>query len=227
MEKYYQKIKEFAIYESDFAGILSERTFLAEIGVVLLAVFGMGFALSLLLLVDMGTDPCSMMNKAISAKTGMSFGNWQALMNTVLLVLVVIFGGRNLGFGTLANMFLIGYFVDFFTWIWNRVLPADFFTTLPVRIAVLIPSVILFILTAALYMDVDMGTAPYDAIPIIISGHLPKVPFKVIRIAFDFSVTMIGFSFGGKIGAMTVIMILALGPVIQWLGDIMKKHFLH
>ena len=30
MEKYYQKIKEFAIYESDFAGILSERTFLAE-----------------------------------------------------------------------------------------------------------------------------------------------------------------------------------------------------
>ena len=77
----------------------------------------------------------------------------------------------------------------------------------------------------SLLLLVDMGTAPYDAIPIIISGHLPKVPFKVIRIAFDFSVTMIGFSFGGKIGAMTVIMILALGPVIQWLGDIMKKHF--
>ena len=198
-------------------GFYQKEHFWLRLGVVLLAVFGMGFALSLLLLVDMGTDPCSMMSKAISAKIGMSFGNWQALMNTVLLVLVVIFGGRNLGFGTLANMFLIGYFVDFFTWIWNRVLPADFFTTLPVRIAVLIP--------AALYMDVDMGTAPYDAIPIIISGHLPKVPFKVIRIAFDFSVTMIGFSFGGKIGAMTVIMILALGPVIQWLGDIMKKHF--
>ena len=206
-------------------GFYQKEHFWLRLGVVLLAVFGMGFALSLLLLVDMGTDPCSMMNKAISAKTGMSFGNWQALMNTVLLVLVVIFGGRNLGFGTLANMFLIGYFVDFFTWIWNRVLPADSLTTLPTRIAVLTPSVILFILPAALYIDVDIATAPYDAIPIIISGHLPKVPFKVIRIAFDFSVTMIGFSFGGKIGAMTVIMILALGPVIQWLGDIMKKHF--
>ena len=114
-------------------GFYQKEHFWLRLGVVLLAVFGMGFALSLLLLVDMGTDPCSMMNKAISAKTGMSFGNWQALMNTVLLVLVVIFGGRNLGFGTLANMFLIG--------------------------------------------------------------------------------------------SMTVIMILALGPVIQWLGDIMKKHF--
>ena len=64
MEKYYQKIKEFAIYESDFAGILSERTFLAETWSGTAGVFGMGFALSLLLLVDMGTDPCSMMSKS-------------------------------------------------------------------------------------------------------------------------------------------------------------------
>jgi len=77
-------------------GFYQKEHFWLRLGVVLLAVFGMGFALSLLLLVDMGTDPCSMMSKAISAKIGMSFGNWQALMNTVLLVLVVIFGGRNL-----------------------------------------------------------------------------------------------------------------------------------
>ena len=84
-------------------GFYQKEHFWLRLGVVLLAVLGMGFALSLLLLVDMGTDPCSMMNKAISAKTGMSFGNWQALMNTVLLVLVVIFGGRNLGSGTLCT----------------------------------------------------------------------------------------------------------------------------
>lgn len=94
-------------------GFYQKEHFWLRLGVVLLAVFGMGFALSLLLLVDMGTDPCSMMSKAISTQIGMSFGNWQAMMNTVLLVLVVIFGGRNLGFGTLANMFLVGYFVDF------------------------------------------------------------------------------------------------------------------
>ena len=81
-------------------GFYQKEHFWLRLGVVLLAVFGMGFALSLLLLVDMGTDPCSMMSKAISTQIGMSFGNWQAMMNTVLLVLVVIFGGRNLGFGT-------------------------------------------------------------------------------------------------------------------------------
>ena len=59
-------------------GFYQKEHFWLRLGVVLLAVFGMGFALSLLLLVDMGTDPCSMMSKAISAKIGMSFGNWQA-----------------------------------------------------------------------------------------------------------------------------------------------------
>ncbi len=206
-------------------GFYQKKHFGVRLVTVLLAVLGMGFSLSFLLLVNMGTDPCTMMNKAISARLGMTFGNWQALFNIVLLVIVVIFGGRNLGFGTLANMILIGYFADFFTWLWDKVLPADMFTSLPVRIAVLIPAIILFILTAALYMDVDMGTAPYDAIPIIISAHLPKVPFKVIRMSFDFIVTIIGLVFGGKLGIMTVIMILTLGPVIQWLGDVLKKHF--
>ena len=73
----------------------------------------MGFALSWLLLVDLGTDPCTLLNQTISTRLGISIGNWQALFNTVLLIFVIIFGGRNLGFGTLANMFLVGYSIDF------------------------------------------------------------------------------------------------------------------
>ena len=132
---------------------------------------------------------------------------------------------KNLGFGTLANMILIGYYADFFMWIWNQVFPENLFQSMQVRIGVLIPAIIVFILSAALYMDVDMGTAPYDAIPIIISDHLPKVPFKVVRMCFDCIVTILGLVFGGKLGIMTVIMVLTLGPVIQWMGNILKKYF--
>lgn len=225
MEKYYQKIKEFAIYESDFAGILSERTFLAETWRGTAGSIRNGICIVVAAAGGYGNRSVQYDEQSDFRKDRYEF--WK-LAGT----------DEHGASGTGCNLRRKK------PWLWNtgeyvshRILcrllhmdlepgtAADFFTTLPVRIAVLIPSVILFILTAALYMDVDMGTAPYDAIPIIISGHLPKVPFKVIRIAFDFSVTMIGFFFGGKIGAMTVIMILALGPVIQWLGDIMKKHF--
>ena len=150
----------------------------------------MGFCLSWLVLCDMGTDPCTMMNLAISDKLGMAIGDWQALMNIVLLIFVIIFGGRNLGFGTLANMFLVGYSLQFFSWLWGIVLPAGVvtdgvFTSMTVRICVLFPSLICFIFAAALYMDVDLGTAPYDAVPYIIWNALKKkassIPFRFVR----------------------------------------------
>ena len=190
---------------------------------VIAAVILMGFALSWLLLVDLGTDPCTLLNQTISTRLGISIGNWQALFNIVLLIFVIIFGGRNLGFGTLANMFLVGYSIDFFSWIWAKVLPADLFTSMGVRIAVLIPALVLFILAASFYMDVDMGTAPYDAVSFIISTHLPNVSFRVIRIVYDFVVTAIAV-LGGKLGIVTVLMVITLGPVIEWLGNIMKQH---
>ena len=204
-------------------GFYQKRHFWTRLIVVVLAVVVMGFSLSWLLLVDLGTDPCTLMNNSISAKIGMSLGNWQALLNILLLVIVVIFGGRNLGFGTLANMFLVGYSIDFFSWIWDKVLPENIFTSWTVRIIILVPALIIFVLAAAVYMNVDMGTAPYDAIPFIISQKLPKVSFRMIRMIFDFSVITIGILFGGKLGIVTVLMALTLGPVIAWVGRVMNE----
>ena len=204
-------------------GFYQKRHFWTRLIVVVLAVVVMGFSLSWLLLVDLGTDPCTLMNNSISAKIGMSLGNWQALLNILLLVIVVIFGGRNLGFGTLANMFLVGYSIDFFSWIWDKVLPENIFTSWTVRIIILVPALIIFVLAAAVYMNVDMGTAPYDAIPFIISQKLPKVSFRMIRMIFDFSVITIGILFGGKLGIVTVLMALTLGPVIAWVGKVMNE----
>lgn len=204
-------------------GFYQKKHFWTRLAAVLLAVVAMGFALSWLLLVDLGTDPCTLMNTVIAGKLGMSLGNWQALLNTILLIIVIFFGGRNLGFGTLANMFLVGYSIDFFSWLWQRILPLGLFESMGVRIAVLIPALALFVLAAAVYMDVNMGTAPYDAIPIIISGHLPDVPFRTVRMIFDFTVIVIGILFGGHFGVVTLLMALTLGPVISWVGNKMSE----
>lgn len=86
-------------------GFYQKKHFWTRLILVIAAVILMGFALSWLLLVDLGTDPCTLLNQTISTRLGISIGNWQALFNTVLLIFVIIFGGRNLGFGTFANMF--------------------------------------------------------------------------------------------------------------------------
>ena len=86
-------------------GFYQKKHFWTRLILVIAAVILMGFALSWLLLVDLGTDPCTLLNQTISTRLGISIGNWQALFNTVLLIFVIIFGGRNLGFGTSQTCF--------------------------------------------------------------------------------------------------------------------------
>lgn len=52
-------------------GMYQKKNFGVRLTAVILSVIVMGFALSLLVLVDLGTDPCTSMNLAISEKIGM------------------------------------------------------------------------------------------------------------------------------------------------------------
>ena len=201
-------------------GMYQKKNFWGRLVAVILAVITMGFSLSWLVLVDMGTDPCTSMNLAISAKLGMSIGNWQALFNSVLFVFVIFLGRENIGFGTLANMFLVGYSLDFFSWLWAKFgIPAYFEASLLLRALVLLPALIVFIFAASVYMDVELGTSPYDAISFIVAKYLPKVPFRFVRIVYDILVIIIAWLFGAKIGIVTILMGFTLGPVITFVGN--------
>jgi uncharacterized membrane protein YczE len=82
---------------------------------------------------------------------------------------------------------------------------------------------ILFIFAASVYMDVQLGTSPYDAMSFIISKYLPKVSFRLVRIAYDLLVIVIAWAFGAKIGIVTIIMGFTLGPVISFVGKLLSR----
>ena len=134
----------------------------------------------------------------------------------------------------LFAVILLGFCLSWlvFSWLWGIVLPAGVvtdgvFTSMTVRICVLFPSLICFIFAAALYMDVDLGTAPYDAVPYIIWNALKKkassIPFRFVRMGFDIFVVIIALIFGGKLGVVTVLMAFVLGPVIEFVGNLLQK----
>lgn len=206
----------------DFKSLYQKPNFLKRLMIVIFAVIMMGFSLSWLVLVDMGTDPCTLMNLTISEKLGMTLGNWQALLNCILLILVIFFGKEHIGFGTLANMFLVGYSLDFFSWLWTQIGIDVYFQSTTVRYAVFLPALILFVIAAAVYMDVELGTSPYDAMSYIMAKVLPKVPFRLLRISYDMLIIVIAWIFGGRVQIVTVLMALLLGPVIGIIGNILR-----
>ena len=191
---------------------------------LMIAIFIMGLTLSFLIRLNFGTDPCSTMNLGISSGLGISFGVWSVLFNSILFVFIIIFDRSHIGWGTLANMILIGFIADFFGWIWDKVLLDQIFESILIRITILVPTLIVFIFAAAVYMAVELGTAPYDAIIFIISKKISFIPFRFLRIIWDILACLIGLLVGGKIGIITITLALLLGPVISWVKEKLLKN---
>ncbi len=187
------------------------------------AVFGMGFFLSFLILCDLGTDPCTFMNRSLAQRIGMSFGNWQLIMNIAMLLFVIAFGRHLIGFGTFFNMILIGYYADFFDWVWGKVLPAGTFTNPVSRWAIFIVALVCFVISAAVYMNSEVGVSPYDATANILSSKVKKVPFFLFRICYDYLAILIGVLAGMRPNVGILLMAVMLGPAVSLVGSKMKR----
>ncbi len=189
-----------------------------------LAVFGMGFFLSFLMLCGLGTDPCSFMNKAISLRIGILFGTWQLIINAVMLIIVIFWDRSSLGFGTVFNMVLVGYYVDFFDWVWSKTIPSHIFTDNITRWPVFLGALLCFIISAAVYINSDMGVAPYDALPKIITqkvaDRFPKFPKMLVRMGWDFAAILVGILAGGTPVVGILLMAIFLGPAISLVGKL-------
>ena len=193
-----------------------------RVPIVILASIGVGFSLAWLIRVDMGLDPYTCFNQIMAQRIGITIGTWQTIFNCMLFVVIVLFGREYIGWGTVANMLLVGFSIDFFSWILDMVLPAGFFENPVVRVAVLVPALLLFIVVIALYVDMELGTSPYDALPFLVAKMLPRVPFAIVRCAYDILFVVIAVVLGNKIGIVTIFMAFLVGPVISWLGKIIQ-----
>ncbi|MBE5830234.1 MAG: hypothetical protein E7306_00665 [Butyrivibrio sp.] len=211
-----------------FLNYISQPDFKKRLIVMNIGVFLMGLFLSLLIKVDLGTDPCTFMNWTISEKLGILFGTWQLLLNVFLFIIVILFGRKYIGFGTIANMVFVGYIANFFKWLWEKTLPDYIFTDMPYRAVVFVLALFLFIISVSFYINANMGVAPFDAIPQIVSERvLKKVPFAVIRMCYDFLVILVGIIFGGRPNIGIVLMAFFLGPVISVVGKFLNRHVFH
>jgi uncharacterized membrane protein YczE len=199
-------------------GIYQKPHFWRRMVMCFVSVCMMGFCVSWLNYIELGTDPCSVMNFGISQQLGLSFGTWQAMLNIALFIVVIVKDKSQIGFGTIFNMFLVGYSCDLMTWLretfWSNIV----FEALWTRLLVMVVLLSVFVCVAAVYMSVELGTAPYDAIAIIISNSQKKFSFRVIRIFWDCGATIIGFLTGGVVGIVTVIMAFTIGPMAAFVG---------
>lgn len=190
-----------------------KNIFFMIFGVILIGVGGGIFRL-----VNLGVDPFACTVKGISAWTGVQFGNVQLIYNLVLLIFVLFSCRESLGLGTIFNMVGVGYISDFTLWLTSDILKLT--PGIAVRVLLLLVFLIVFALGIAMYMEADMGTAPYDTLGEIIDRATHgKIPFKYARVGLDVTSVLLGILFGTIImnekvfGIGTIILAVCTGLV--------------
>ena len=180
------------------------------------AVTLMGFGVAMFNLLGFGADPCTVMNMGLSRTLGIPFGTLQLLVNCLLILIVIRYDVGRIGLGTLANMVLVGYVAQFCMAVIDRI-PALAGLTLTARLIIFVPTLLLFLVAASTYMCVDMGVAPYDAVPQIIARRSGR-PFRPVRMAWDIGMMTGGFLLGSTIGLVTMVIAFCLGPMVTFVA---------
>lgn len=181
--------------------------------VMLLAVTLMGVGVSLFVLGDMGADPYSTLNLGVGARLGLSFGTWQAIFNSALLVMVFFLDRSMLGLGTLGNMFLIGFVSDGMGQLWRAALPPAGVSSFGARLALTLAGVACMILGCSFYVTSNLGMSPYDCVSFIVPNRT-KIPFRWWRIITDVACVLVGWLCGASVGLGTLIMAFGTGPLL-------------
>ncbi|MEV6968452.1 hypothetical protein AB0M47_25390 [Hamadaea sp. NPDC051192] len=165
-----------------------------------------GVSIQLMIAAHLGNQPWSVLDQGLHTKTGLTIGTIVVLVAAVVLLCWIPLRQKP-GLGTIANMLLIGPFVD----LTALVLPEP--RAMWVRIGYLLGGVLLNAVATGLYIGAHFGPGPRDG---LMTGLAKRgLSIRVARTSIEVVVVVIGFLLGGTFGVGTVLYALAIGPLAQ------------
>lgn len=189
---------------------------------MMLGVLLIGFSITFTRLACFGTDPFSCMNIGVSNHLPIGYGTYQVIVNIVLFIPVIILCPRSFGIGALFNMFFVGYAADLGMFLFSLmgIYEDTFMTVMLFRFCSFFFGLFLLCFGVALYMECDLGAAPYDMIGQIVEERTHgKIKFKWVRIFTDCLCMAIGFFSGGTVGLATILISLFTGPIVSFFRE--------
>lgn len=189
-----------------------------------MTIFGVlttGFSVGIFNFSLFGMDPFQVFAHGIWTFFPIGFGTFYAIVNLIMLIAIFFIDRSKIGLGTVVNIFLLGYVVQFSSWLFIELFPEPF---LYLRIAGLIIGIIIISFGSALYFTGDMGVSTYDAIALVMSEK-KIAKFQYCRIGTDLLCTITGFLLGATIGVGTLVTALFMGPIIAFFNKTVAEPF--
>jgi uncharacterized membrane protein YczE len=167
-----------------------------------------GVSMAFMVESGLGLNPWDVFHQGVSKATGVSFG-WVVLLTGIPVLLLWIPLRQRPGFGTFANLVVIGFVVD------GALALLSPGTSMAMRITYLVVGIALNGVATAMYIEARFGPGPRDGLMTGIVRRWPRSSIRLVRTSIEVLVLGIGFLLGGTVGLGTVAYALGIGPLVQ------------
>lgn len=195
----------------------AKKTILAVIGILFV---GTGIAFNAA--ASLGNDPIGIVYDGLRnmlALSAQQLGMASNFVNFALTAIVFLGGRRYVNIGTFIYIIPYGAIVDLGGKLYHALFPVQ---TLPLQILGAFIGCMLLYFGVAMFIAADIGLDPFTGTVMLIRDKVKK-EYRTVKICFDAGCVLLGVISGGRLGIITVVTMLAAGPVIQFFSEGISK----
>jgi uncharacterized membrane protein YczE len=164
-----------------------------------------GISSSLMVLGRHGLVPWDVLHQGLQRQTGIAIGTWSIVVGLVVLMLWIPLREQP-GWGTISNVIVVGGSIDVVLWLAPAVHgEAE-------RWGCCLLGVLLGGVATGMYIGAGLGPGPRDG---LMTGLARRTGWSIraVRTLIEVTVLALGWVLGGTVGVVTVIYLLAIGPL--------------
>lgn len=166
---------------------------------------------------DLGVSPWDVFHIGLTKHFDLTVGRASQLTGLVIIWLSYLLGKIKPKIGTVINMILVGFMIDWAMLIIPKPLADQLFQYL-----YLFSGIIIFGIGAGMYISARCGTGPRDSLMMALDYKL-KFNIGLIRNGMEIIVLIVGYILGGPVGIGTLCFALGVGPIVEFSLKLMNN----
>lgn len=165
------------------------------------------------LIVGIGSDSFTVFTQGFSKVLHISVGAGNCILTLVLLGIVFWLDRSQFRIGMVLAVVFAGLFLNGMTLLLGKILPQN--PSIPVMALEFAVSCVIVAFGFPILKSAGLGVAPNDALYLAITKKTKK-PYGLVRVCVDAIYLVLGYTCGGVIGIGTLICVVAIGPMVQF-----------
>ena len=166
-----------------------------------------GVGISLNYLANLGLGPWGVFHDGLSKTIGITYGR-TIIITGVAVMLLWIPLKQKPGLGTLIDIFLVGLVAD------QIILYFEFSENIFISLILIFLGIISIGTGTAIYVGADLGVGPRDGI--MVGLETLGIKIGTARNLIELIAFLTGWLLGGLVGYVTILFVIGIGPVVQF-----------